>query len=218
MKVSFFKYHQIWTYTVFTAAVSAISYVKSINLYICIYYIIHSSCTICLYTTMCSVAGFVIMHAAELLQLFHHALPKPASCRASHVAPGHCTEKFVFVYFVHLFSIVWLWQVHWCMVSFVLPPFPPGWTHQSFTSAAVAKFDNIPTAPGLSSLSDNFLRPDPSRTASSQMISGLSSASTPLEKETTFPVGFNLLLSVNSDVNTRVMCFYKEIKDQSNLD
>lgn len=82
----------------------------------------------------------------------------------------------------------------------------------------MAKFDNIPTAPGLSSLSDNFLRPDPSRTASSQMISGLSSASTPLEKETTFPVGFNLLLSVNSDVNTRVMCFYKEIKDQSNLD
>lgn len=159
---------------------------------------------------MCSVAGFVIMHAAELLQLFHHALPKPASCRASHVAPGHCTEKFVFVYFVHLFSIVWLWQVHWCMVNFVLPPFPPVWTHQSFTSAAMAKFDNIPTAPGLSSLSDNFLHPNPSRTASSQMISGLSSASTPLEKEPTFPVGFNLLLSVNSDVNTQVMCFYKE--------
>lgn len=44
--------------------------------------------------TVCSVvcSVFVIMHAAELLQLFHHALPKPASCRASHVALGHCTE------------------------------------------------------------------------------------------------------------------------------
>lgn len=40
------------------------------------------------------------MHAAEPLQLFHHALPKPASCRAGHVARGHSTERFVFVYFV----------------------------------------------------------------------------------------------------------------------
>lgn len=106
-----------------------ISYEFSINLYLYVLcYIpsihIHSSWTICLYTTVCSVC--VLMHAAELLQLFHHVLPKAASCRASHVALGHCKEYFVWVrccVFVHLFSIVWLWQVHRCMLSFVLLPF-----------------------------------------------------------------------------------------------
>lgn len=106
---------------------------------------------------MCSVicSVFVLMHAAELLQLFHHALPKPASCRASHVALGHCTEHFVFVYFLHFFSIVRLWQVHWCMVSFVLLPFTLGRAHESFTCAALAKFDTVPAVAVLGSLQDN---------------------------------------------------------------
>ncbi len=74
----------------------------SINLCVCNDYVVHSSCTICLYTTVSSVVGsvFVLMHAAELLQLFHQALPKPASCTASPTARGHSTEGFVFVYFV----------------------------------------------------------------------------------------------------------------------
>lgn len=98
-----------------------ILYIRSINLYICIYYEIHSSCPTCLSTPVCS--GFGLMHAAERLHLFHHVVPRAASCRASRVARGHCTEPCVFLGFVLLCSTVGLWQVHRCMVRFVLLPF-----------------------------------------------------------------------------------------------
>lgn len=88
-----------------------ILYVLSISLYICIYYVTHSSCTMCLYTTVCSgvCSVFVLMHAAELLQLFmlrQNQLPAEPGMWHWATAQDTLLKVSVFVHFVGL------WQVH----------------------------------------------------------------------------------------------------------